>query len=139
MGPEGLESQDIAGEGEGEEEDEMEDDMEVDPTAPAPLAAPSIGSGSLAVQPKAKAGKGKGRGKKRKQGGEDDDDDELLQTEVASNAPTWLAKDQRLSKVVEKVGKMYKCFASMNPVENLMKRKPVGHQIWGVRLGKNKQ
>lgn len=117
MGPEGLESQDIAGEGEGEEEDEMEDDMEVDPTAPAPLAAPSIGSGSLAVQPKAKA----------------------VQTEVASNAPPWLAKDQRLSKVVEKVGKMYKCFASMNPVENLMKRKPVGHQIWGVRLGKNKQ
>lgn len=117
----------------------MEDDMEVDPTAPAPLAAPSIGSGSLAAapQPKAKAGKGKGRGNKRKQ--EDDDDEELLQTEVASNAPAWLAKDSRLSKVVEKVGKLYKCFASMNPVENLMKRKPVGHQLWGVRFGKNKQ
>ena len=116
----------IGHEGEGEEEDTLEEDLLVDPTAFSSMAAPTVGTGSLvgAVQPKKKAPRAK-----RSQ---EDDDDDIYQTEVASSRPDWMAKDERMSKVADSLGKVYKCMFGLNPVENLTNRKPVGHQLTGV-------
>ena len=63
----------------------------------------------------------------------EEDDDDVQETELSmSELPAWLQKDAKLKKVVDKLGRLYPCFLTMNPSENLEKRKPIGHQLRGV-------
>lgn len=113
------------GEGEGEEEEELADDLEIEPERV--LAAPSLGDGCLSSAPAPKR-----RNAMKRRENKDDDKDDIYQTEVASETPPWFAKDTRLQKVANKVGKFYKCFLGLNPLENITKKNPVGRQLDGV-------
>ena len=113
-------------EGEGEEESPKEDDQIVDMDNDGGRAAPSIKNafGSEMCPEPAKR-----RRKSTKT------PDAAMATEVQEtddSHPDWLKEDIALKSVVTKLGRFYRCFRNMNPEQNIINRKPAGHQIKGV-------
>ncbi|CAE7298684.1 unnamed protein product [Symbiodinium necroappetens] len=114
-------------EGEGEEESPKEDDAVLDIDNHGGRAAPAIG---IAFAPELCSQPTKRRRKSTKT---TDPDPEPEVQETDTNMPDWLAEDKPLKSVVTKLGRFYRCFLNMNPEQNLINRKPAGHQIRGAR------
>jgi len=114
-------------EGEGEEESPQEDDQVVDVDNDGGRAAPTIKHAfgpEMCPQPVKK---------RRKSGKTPDTATETDVQETDESHPDWLQEDVALKSVVTKLGRFYRCFRNMNPEQNIMHRKPAGHQIKGAR------
>ena len=116
-------------EGEQGEEEALDDDMVVPPTFKPGDLLKNDGLGT--------AGDDVSQPKKRvaRKSLKSDAGSDVMDTVVDVNlkdAPKWLLEDPKFNKIANKLGKISRCFMSMNAVENLEKRKPIGHQLRGV-------
>ena len=121
-------------EGEGGEEEAPEEDMEV--TDAVILGAPNLADDGLGdvehVKKKPRRSTNKKDAKDKDEG---EDEDGVMETEgVLSEAPAWMNADAKLKKVVDRIGKIHRCFLVLNLDEAFDKRKPIGHQLRGARL-----
>ena len=97
---------------------------------PAFRSAPSHGDAFM--EDGVEGPKKKKRVSKTKAEPEEEDDDGVVDG-GSSDLPQWLQKDSVLQKVIAKLGKVHKCFLSLDPQRNLDTTKsPVGRQLRGA-------
>ena len=113
---------------------------------PSLCSAPTLRTGRAAMAPPAHVPKKRAKKVLAEQIAEAEDtagDDELAaeakDVDVNSEAdiPEYFKRDQVLSTVALKLKKIYKCFWSLIPAQNLRTRKPAGHQIFGAWLSES--
>ena len=101
--------------------------------------APQISLGSMAAPPVPKKRKTEKREKEK--GGEVAQEGETGEEIVEGNVdfsklPNWMGKDTTMQRVISKLGKVHKCFFSLDPEALLRERAPIGHKLTGAGRGK---
>ncbi|CAE7693601.1 unnamed protein product [Symbiodinium sp. CCMP2592] len=123
-----------ADEGEQGEEEEMEVDLEMNPDDSAAFSAfrSAPSHGDAFMEDGGEGPKKKKRVSKPKVEPEEEEDDGVVDG-GSSDIPQWLQKDSALQKVIAKLGKVHKCFLSMDPQRNLdCTKSPAGRQLRGA-------